>query len=166
MAPVSVFDVLNRNLKPYYERQGIKIFTRGGPFLIGFLFGIYYFQNKKKILNNKKYNNMLIFLSITFFFTVFVFQHCVNLNLLNRDYIFIVLIQYIFKILKYDFFVLGVLGFLLYFFINADKAGKIFRIFNNHVFLYMKKLSLTSYLIFSIMARIFFCSFEKVFNIK
>ena len=109
---------------------------------------------------------MLIFLSITFFFTVFVFQHCVNLNLLNRDYIFIVLIQYIFKILKYDFFVLGVLGFLLYFFINADKAGKIFRIFNNHVFLYMKKLSLTSYLIFSIMARIFFYSFEKVFNIK
>ena len=166
MAPVSVFDVLNRNLKPYYERQGIKIFTRGGPFLIGFLFGIYYFQNKKKILNNKKYNNMLIFLSITFFFTVFVFQHCVNLNLLNRDYIFIVLIQYIFKILKYDFFVLGVLGFLLYFFINADKAGKIFRIFNNHAFLYMKKLSLTSYLIFSIMARIFFYSFEKVFNIK
>ena len=165
-APVSVFDVLSRNLKPYYQRQGIKIFTRGGPFLIGFLFGIYYFQNKKKILNNKKYNNMLIFLSITFFFTVFVFQHCVNLNLLNRDYIFIVLIQYIFKILKYDFFVLGVLGFLLYFFINADKAGKIFRIFNNHVFLYMKKLSLTSYLIFSIMARIFFYSFEKVFNIK
>ena len=68
--------------------------------------------------------------------------------------------------MKYDFFVLGVLGFLLYFFINADKAGKIFRIFNNHVFLYMKKLSLTSYLIFSIMARIFFYSFEKVFNIK
>ena len=28
-APVSVFDVLSRNLKPYYQRQGIKIFTRG-----------------------------------------------------------------------------------------------------------------------------------------
>ena len=165
-APVSIFDVLNRNLKPYYQRQGVKIFTRGGPFLIGFLFGIYYFENKKKILKKKKYNGILLFISIILFFTVFIFQHCINLNLLNRDYNFIVIIQYFFKIFKYDFFVLAVLCFLLYFFINADKAGKVFRIFNNHPFLYMKKLSLTSYLIFSIMARIFFYSFEKVFNIK
>ena len=49
-APVSIFDVLNRNLKPYYQRQGVKIFTRGGPFLIGFLFGIYLFLNNFEYL--------------------------------------------------------------------------------------------------------------------
>ena len=165
-APVSIFDVLNRNLKPYYQRQGIKIFTRAGPFLIGFLFGIYYCENKKKVLSLKKYNGRLLFFSIILYCIVFVFQHCNNLNLLNRDYNLVVIISYLFKLFKYDIFVFGVLGLLIYFFINADKAGKIFRLFNNHIFLLMKKLSLTSYLIFSIVARIFFYSFEKEFNIK
>ena len=164
--PVSIFNVLSRNLKPYYQRQGIKIFTRGGPFLIGFLFGIYYFENKKKVLGYKKYNGRLLFFSIILYCIVFVFQHCINLNLLNRDYNLVVIISYLFKLFKYDIFVFGILGLLIYFFINADKAGKIFRLFNNHIFLLMKKLSLTSYLIFSIVARIFFYSFEKEFNIK
>ena len=165
-APVSIFNVLTRNLKPYYERQGIKIFTRAGPFLIGFYFGIYYFEKKKKVLNTKNSFGKYLFFSIISFLVVFIFQHCVNLGIFNRDYILIVIIQYIFKIFKYDIFVCGILGILIYFFINADKAGRIFRLFNNHIFLFMKKLSLTSYLIFSILARIFFYSFEKVFNIK
>ena len=165
-APVSIFEVLNRNLKPYYQRQGIKIFTRGGTFLIGFLFGILYFENKKKILNYTKYNSKILIISIISFLSVFIFQHCINLKLFSRDYNSIIIISYIFKVLKYDIFVLGVLGFLIYFFINPKKAGKIFKLFNNHLFLYLKKLSFISYLTFSIIARIFFYSFETVFNIK
>ena len=73
---------------------------------------------------------------------------------------------YFFKVLKYDIFSFCILGFLFYLFINAEKSGKFLRLFKNPVFLLMKKLMLSSYLIFSIVARIFFYSFEKVVNIK
>ena len=165
--PVSIFNVLKRNLKPYYQRQGIKVFTRGGPFLIGFIFGIYYFENKKKLFKYKKYNTRILCFSIIFFLAVFFVQHLINLELLNHDNSLTMMIfLYFFKIFKYDIFSLCILGLLFYFFINADKKAKIFSIFKNHVFLLMKKLSLSSYLIFSIVARIFFYSFEKEINIK
>ena len=98
---------------------------------------------------------------------MFFVQHLINLELLNHDNSLTMMIfLYFFKIFKYDIFSLCILGLLFYFFINADKKAKIFSIFKNHVFLLMKKLSLSSYLIFSIVARIFFYSFEKEINIK
>ena len=167
--PVSIFNVLKRNLKPYYQRQGIKIFTRGGTFLIGFIFGIFYFENKNKISKYKKYNGKILFFSIIFYCAVFIIQHCINLNLMkSNSNLAMVIVLYFYKLLKYDIFVFSILGFLFYFFINTDKSGKIFNsfLFNNPLFLLMKKLSLTSYLVFSIVARIFFYSFEKEVNIK
>ena len=164
--PVSIFNVLKRNLKPYYQRQGIKIFTRGGPFLIGFIFGIYYFENKKKLFRYKKYNGRILFFSIIFFCAVFIIQHLINLELLNIDNLVMMFFLYFFKVLKYDIFSCCILGLLFYLFINAEKSGKFLRLFKNPLFLLMKKLSLSSYLIFSIVARIFFYSFEKVVNIK
>ena len=164
--PVSIFNVLKRNLKPYYQRQGIKIFTRGGPFLIGFIFGIYYFENKKKLFRYKKYNGRILFFSIIFFCAIFIIQHLINLELLNIDNLVMMFFLYFFKVLKYDIFSCCILGLLFYLFINAEKSGKFLRLFKNPLFLLMKKLSLSSYLIFSIVARIFFYSFEKVVNIK
>jgi hypothetical protein len=164
--PVSIFNVLKRNLKPYYQRQGIKIFTRGGPFLIGFIFGIYYFENKTKLFRYKKYNGRILFFSIIFFCAVFIIQHLINLELVNIDNLVMMFFLYFFKVLKYDIFSCCILGLLFYLFINAEKSGKFLRLFKNPLFLLMKKLSLSSYLIFSIVARIFFYSFEKVVNIK
>ena len=164
--PVSIFNVLKRNLKPYYQRQGIKIFTRGGPFLIGFFFGIYYYKNKKRLLKSKKHNGKILFFSIIIFIALFIVQHCINLELLEINNLVMMVLLYFFKIFKYDIFSLCILGLLFYFFINAKTSGQIFRFFNNPLFLLMKKLSLTSYLIFSIVARIFFYSFKKEINIK
>ena len=166
--PVSIYNVLKRNLKPYYQRQGVKLFTRGGPFLIGFIVGIIYFQNKNKLSKYKKYKGKVLFLSFMFFCALFVIQHCINLELIKSfDNLTIVILLYFFKVFKYDIFVFCILGFLFYLVINADNIGKIFIIlFNNRLFLIVKKLAFTSYLVFSIVARIFFYSFEKEFDIK
>ena len=166
--PYSVFNLIQRNLKTYFQRSGLKIFTRAGPFLIGFLFGIYYQENKNaknSFLTVLKNNNgkLLFFSSVCLFFN-FIFH--INLKHISKDHYLTIILIYIFKVFTHDIFIFGVLGLLIYFFINIEKSIKIFRLFNNHIFLLLKKLSLTSYLVMSIIARIFFYSFEKPFKVN
>ena len=166
--PFTVFNLIQRNLKTYFQRSGLKIFTRAGPFLIGFLFGIYYYENKKSknsLLTVLKNNNTkLLFFSIFFLSFNFIFHY--NINYISKDHYLAIILTYVYKIFTHDIFISGVLGLLIYFFINIDKSSKIFRIFNNHIFLLLKKLSLTAYLVMSILARIFYYSLDKPFEIK
>ena len=166
--PFSVFNLIQRNLKTYFQRSGLKIFTRAGPFLIGFLFGIYY-QEKKNSKNSlltvlKKNNGKLLFFSALFLVFNFIFY--LNIKYISQDHYLTIILVYLFKIFTHDIFILGVLGLLIYFFINIEKSVKIFRLFNNHIFLLIKKLSFTSYLIMSIIARIFFYSLEQPFKVN
>ena len=166
--PFTVFNLIQRNLKTYFQRSGLKIFTRAGPFLIGFLFGIYYYENKKSknslLAVLKKNNSKLLFFSIFFLFFNFAVHY--NLNYISKDHYLAIILTYAFKVFTHDIFILGVLGLLIYFFINIEKSAKIFRIFKNHLFLLLKKLSLTSYLVMSIIARIFFYSLDKPYKIS
>ena len=166
--PFSVFNLIQRNLKTYFQRSGLKIFTRAGPFLIGFLFGIYYQENKnskKSFLTVLKNNNgKLLFLSFVFLFFNFIFY--LNIQYINKDQYLTIILIYIFKVFTHDIFILGVLGLLIYLFINIEKSRKIFTLFNNRIFLLLKKLSLTAYLVMSIIARIFFYSLEKPIKVN
>ena len=168
--PFTIYNIIQRNLKTYFMRSGLKIFTRAGPFLIGFLFGIYYHENKnskKSLLTIMKKNNAkLLLFSLLFFLFIFIFQYFINLNYVKSDQYLAIILAYIFKVFKHDIFILGFLGLLIYFFINIEKSSKVFRLFNNHIFLFLKKLSLTSYLVMSIIARIFFYSFREPFRIN
>ena len=166
--PFSVFNLIQRNLKTYFQRSGLKIFTRAGPFLLGFLFGIYYKENKNSknslLTVLKKNNGKLLFFSV--FFLIFNFIFYLNIKYISQDHYLAIILVYFFKVFTHDIFILGVLGLLIYFFINIEKAVKIFRLFNNHIFLLIKKLSFTNYLIMSIIARIFFYSLEKPFEVN
>ena len=166
--PFSVFDLIQRNLKTYFQRSGLKIFTRAGPFLFGFLFGIYYYENKnskQSLLTLFKENNgKLLFFS--FIFLIFNFVFLTNMNKINSEHYLSIILVYLFKLFTHDIFILGILGLLIYFFINIEKAAKIFRLFNNHIFLLLKKLSFTAYLVMSILARVFFYSIEQPFNLN
>ena len=166
--PFTVFNLIQRNLKTYFQRSGLKIFTRAGPFLIGFLFGIYYHENKnskKSLLKTLKDNDgKLLILSIIFLAFNFIFH--LNIKHISKDHYMAIILTYIFKVFTHDIFILGVLGLLIYFFINIEKSAKIFRIFNNHLFLLLKKLSLTLYLVMSILARIFFYSLKEPLKIS
>ena len=164
----SVFELIQRNLKTYFQRSGLKIFTRSGPFLLGFLFGIYYHEkrnSKKSLLVTLKENNgTLLFISVICFTFNFIFHCCTKY--ISKDHYLAIIVSYLFKVFTHDIFVLGILGFLVYFFINIEKSAKIFRLFNNPLFLFLKKLSLTCYLMMSILARIFFYSLEKPYKIS
>ena len=166
--PLTVFNLIQRNLKTYFQRSGLKIFTRAGPFLIGFLFGIYYHENKnskKSLLKVLKDNDgKLLILSIIFFAFNFIFH--INIKYISKDHYMAIILTYVFKVFTHDIFILGILGLLIYFFINIEKSTKIFRIFNNHLFLLLKKLSLTSYLVMSVLARIFFYSLKEPLKIN
>ena len=166
--PFTVFNLIQRNLKTYFQRSGLKIFTRAGPFLIGFLFGIYYYENKnskKSLLKVLKENDgKLLVFSVIFFIFNFVFH--LNINYISKDKYMAIIFTYIFKVFTHDIFILGILGLLVYFFINIEKSAKIFRIFNNPIFLLLKKISLTSYLVMSIIARIFFYSLDQPLKIS
>jgi hypothetical protein len=169
--PYTTFDIIRRNLKTYFPRSGLKIFSRAGPFLIGFLFGIYYNQYKKKnkhsIFNIFKKYDILIFI-ISIIFLLFNFLVFPFLKFLNGDNYLVIIFIYLCKVFTHDIFVIGVLGILIYFFLNIDKYNKIFRLFNNSICLFLKKLSLTSYLVMSIIARIYFYSLDEplTFNFK
>ena len=114
----------------------------------------------------KKNNAKLLLFSLLFLFFIFIFQYFINLNYISNDQYSTIILTYIFKVFKHDIFILGFLGVLIYFFINIEKSSKVFRLFNNHIFLFLKKLSLTSYLVMSIIARIFFYSFREPFRIN
>ena len=161
--PFTVYNLIQRNLKTYFQRSGLKIFTRAGPFLFGFLFGIYYHENKNSkssLLTVLKENNGKL-LVLSFFFLAFNFIFHINSKYISQDHYLAIILTYAFKIFTHDIFILGILGLLVCCFISIEKSAKIFKIFNNHIFLLLKKLSLTLYLVMSIIARIFFYSIDK-----
>ena len=166
--PYTVFNIIQRNLKTYFQRSGLKIFTRAGPFLFGLLFGIYYHENKNSkssFLKVLKANNLkLLFFSIIFL--CFNFTFLLNIKYISKDNYWTIILTYAFKVFTHDIFILGILGFLIFFFINIENSVKIFRLFNNPIFLLLKKLSLTSYLVMSILARIFYYSLDGPLEIK
>ena len=166
--PFSIFELIQRNLKTYFQRSGLKIFTRAGPFLLGFLFGIYYHENKNSkkslLISLRENNGALLFISVICFSFNFIFHYCIKY--ISKDNYLAIIVTYLYKVFAHDIFILGVLGILVYFFINIEKSANIFRIFNNPLFLFLKKLSLTSYLVMSIIARIFFYSLEKPYKIS
>ena len=112
----------------------------------------------------KNNNGKLLFLSFVFLFFNFIFY--LNIQYINKDQYLTIILIYIFKVFTHDIFILGVLGLLIYLFINIEKSRKIFTLFNNRIFLLLKKLSLTAYLVMSIIARIFFYSIEEPIKVN
>ena len=117
---LTYIDLINRNLRLFYGKYGLKIFTRAGPFLIGFIIGILYSNSKK--LSKKTYASIIykmqkefIYFNIIFFSIIFLFIfHIQYLELheyisFSKSY----WIVWLFNLLKHDFFSISFIGIII-----------------------------------------------------
>ena len=166
--PLNHFQLINRNLKFFYGRFGFKIFTRAGPFLIGFIFGVLYFiyKGKKEYLIYKiQENKKLTFLNFFLFFGLFLFQFnlsYINMHgLINFNNNFT--LAWIYNLFKHDLFTISIIGMIIS--ILSNNFKRLTKFFSSKLGLLLQRISLSFYVNLSLLVRLFFYQRSQPLNI-
>ena len=172
---LTYIDLINRNLRLVYGKFGLKIFTRAGPFLIGFITGILYSNSKK--LSKKTYasiiykmQNELIYLNLIVFSIIFLFIFHINYLELHEYISFSksYWIVWLYNLGKHDFFSISFIGITISLLSNKNTViQKITNfIFLNNLFTFLQKISLCYYILLSVVARGFFYKFTEPISVS
>ena len=173
--PLTYIDLINRNLRSFYGQYGLKIFTRAGPFLIGFICGFLYYhskrQSKKKLytivsnMQNKYLYANLIFFFILFFLIFNAIYFEINDYVSFIDYYWP---GWLFNLFKHDFFSISILGITISCLSVKNNSIKQFVdfIFLNKFSLFLSKISPCYYILLAIVARGYFYRFSEPISVS
>ena len=172
---LTYIDLINRNLRLFYGRYGLKIFTRAGPFLISFIIGILYSNSKK--LSKKTYatiiykmQNEFIYINLIIFSIIFLFVFHIQ-YLEMHEYISFTKsywIVWLFNLAKHDIFSISFNGII----ISLLSKKKVFiqkitdLIFLNNISIFLQKISLCYYILLSVVGRGYFYKFNEPISVS
>lgn len=169
---ITFFTLVEGNLNKVY-RSPLKILSRAVPSLFGFLCGVIYYENKNKnysILTKIRNNKLLLFSTIIVSIFIYSMQLLMSFNFISIQNTWFIadILWYFYRAFRQEIFVCGLVSIMIIVFYNNKIIDKTSCLFNNWVFLILKKLIFTMFLTMSIIARIYFyCVLEPIeFNTK